>query len=273
MAQIDQSDILKAAARFMDESADNRLAADIALRPDLAGLRFFEPPLMGVADARDPLFVQLQAIEAVGPMFMPPDAWLPGARSVISFFLPFTDRIISANQGLGEEIPPEWLHGRIEGQAALNAMILSIQKLLIESGYVAMIPSMDERFQSGPKEVDGRAEFTSTWSERHVASASGLGTFGLSRGLITEKGMAGRFGSIVTDMPLTPNPRPYTRYDEYCTYCGECAARCPVQAIDVHKGKNMSVCNAFQQKTREKYAPRYGCGKCSIGVQCTSRIP
>lgn len=273
MAELDKSGILHAAAGFMEDSPENYVRKDVALRPDLAGMRMFETPLMAVAVAGDPLFAQLQNLEAVGPLFMPPGSWLPGAQSVISFFLPFTGAVIAANQNQPKEVPPEWLHGRFEGQNALNAMTVRIQSLLEEAGYAALIPSMDKRFRSGQKDTPGTTAYTSTWSERHVAFVCGLGTFGLSRGLITRHGMAGRFGSIITDMALEPDTRPYSRYDEYCTYCGECAGRCPVHAIDAQSGKDMAACAAFQQETREKHAPRYGCGKCSVGVPCTSGIP
>ena len=279
MASIEKNDLLEAAVRFLDESAVNYLDAEVALRPDLAGMRFFDAPLMAVGAAGDPIFELLKSDEAVGPMFMTPEEWLPGAKSVISFFLPFEERIITANLGATAEIPPEWLHGRIEGQTALNAMVVSLRDLLIESDCAAIIPTMDDRFESGRKpdflSRDGEElpGYTSSWSERHVAYACGLGTFGLSRGLITKRGTAGRFGSIITDLPLAPDVRPYSRYDEYCNLCGECAARCPVGAIDVHKGKNMAVCAAFMQKCTEKYSPRYGCGKCNVGVQCATGVP
>jgi len=76
----------------------------------------------------------------------------------------------------------------------------------------------------------------STWSERHIAHAAGLGTFGLSDGLITARGIAHRCGSVVFNAACTPTPRPYTHYQEYCPYlmdgsCGVCMARCPVGAI------------------------------------------
>ncbi|MCL1849422.1 MAG: 4Fe-4S binding protein [Clostridiales bacterium] len=274
MPNLSKNDLLDAARRFMDESPANFLAEDLALRPDLAGMRLYETPLMGVAAAGDPVFIQMQAEEAVGRLFVLPGDWLPGAQSVISFFFPFTSQIIEANANEPVETPPEWLHGRIEGQAALDAMIDSIRALLEEAGNACVIPGKDERFKSAPKqEGPDNPGYTTAWSERHVAYVCGLGTFGLSRGLITSKGMAGRFGSLVTTLPLEADPRPYTRYDEYCTMCGLCAPRCPVDAIDPQKGKNIALCSAYQQVTREKHAPRYGCGKCSVGVPCTSCIP
>ena len=51
--------------------------------------------------------------------------------------------------------------------------------------------------------------YASNWSERHMAHAAGLGTFGLCDGLITAKGKAMRVGSVVARIKLPPTPRPY----------------------------------------------------------------
>ena len=39
----------------------------------------------GYGDANDPMFEELKKKEAVGEQFLLPDAWLPDAKSVISF--------------------------------------------------------------------------------------------------------------------------------------------------------------------------------------------
>lgn len=44
--------------------------------------------------------------------------------------------------------------------------------------------------------------FSSSWSERHVAYAAGLGNFGLNGCLITSLGTSVRFASLVTSLPL-----------------------------------------------------------------------
>jgi len=49
--------------------------------------------------------------------------------------------------------------------------------------------------------------WTSTWSERHIAFAAGLGTFSLTRAVITSKGCNVRFASLVTNAPLEVTPR------------------------------------------------------------------
>lgn len=115
--------------------------------------------------------------------------------------------------------------------------------------------------------------FGSNWSERHAAYVCGLGTFGLSKGLITEKGMAGRFASIIIDTEMIPDKRAYAGIYDYCTMCGACVRRCPAGAISKENGKNHNICNEWLQKMGKKYAPRYGCGLCQTKVPCESRIP
>ncbi len=100
-----------------------------------------------------------------------------------------------------------------------------------------------------------------------------LKPFGLSTCLITEKGTAGRLGSVVTTLPLRPDARPYTRYDEYCTRCGMCAQRCFAGSIDREKGKDRGVCERLLDERKIQHAPRYGCGKCNVRVPCEREKP
>jgi epoxyqueuosine reductase len=147
--------------------------------------------------------------------------------------------------------------------------------LLISEGFPTVFPTTDKRFKM-------LAPYASNWSERHVAYVCGLGTFGLSKGLITEKGIAGRFGSVITTCPLTPTERPYSNPFEYCTMCGKCQTNCPAGAIDRTKGithgKEHSTCNLFLNKLSlpphgSNQRSRYGCGKCQVNVPCENGIP
>jgi len=130
---------------------------------------------------------------------------------------------------------------------------------------------------------DSPVGIASNWSERHVAHACGLGTFGLSDGLITPVGKAMRCGSVVTDMPLTPTPRSYKSHTEYCLFhsygtCRECIERCPAGAI-TEAGHDKEICRKYAYgKIKETVGPTYGvvttgCGLCQTGVACEGRIP
>ena len=61
--------------------------------------------------------------------------------------------------------------------------------------------------------------------------------------------------------------------DNNCLHCGACVRRCPVGAISQKAGKDHVACAYFVDWTMALYAPRYGCGKCQVGVPCQSRNP
>lgn len=266
-------------AEYVLSSPDNYIRSDYALSPELVGKPIYTAPLMGVAAADDAYFSVLQERRAVGPWFRKPEDWLPGAKSVISVFFPYSDAVKAAEDVTVPEVSPFWLHARYEGNDFLFKVIRALRDSLEQEGYRAVIPSASKEFfsvwapGSSDKLADPAVGFTSAWSERHVAFVCGLGTFGLSGGLITEKGVCGRFGSIVTDAVLPVTPRRYTEVYEYCTRCGVCAAHCPVGAIDIEKGKDHRPCGERINATKIAYAPRYGCGKCQIAVPCSSGIP
>ncbi|MDR2101669.1 MAG: 4Fe-4S binding protein [Treponema sp.] len=273
---MDKETLLRAVTAYVNTTAGNFIGEDIALRADLKGMQVFEEPLMGFAKSEDEYFARLKSPEVIGPHFIMPGEWLPGAKTVISLFLPFTMRVKKANR-IGRNWPAkEWLHARIEGQAFIADLCRSIQKQLAEEGFRSVVPLLDERFATGNPKIQDKTQqgyYTSNWSERHVAHGCGLGTFGLSGGLITRKGIAGRYASLITDAPFEPSPRPYTGAYDYCIRCGACVRNCPVQAISQVQGKRHPICSKFLDLTREKYQPRYGCGKCQVNVPCENGIP
>ena len=157
----------------------------------------------------------------------------------------------------------------------MNQITNHIEEVLHAADYQTFCPSSSGQL--------GRIRpYVTDWSERHVAYAAGLGTFGLSKGLITAKGMAGRIGSVITDAPFAPTPRPYSSPFEYCTICGACQARCPAGAIDKSKGcalgKDQTICGPYVMGSKlpphgPKQLVRYGCGKCQVCVPCETGIP
>lgn len=261
---------------FVEDDSENYISAEQAISPELAGMRLYDTPLLGAARASDSLFTELKEEDAIGPHFMLPCEWMKSAKTVLSFFLPYTREIRRANAANGKEPAPQWLHGRAEGHMFLMKACGYLKGLIEDGGGAVLVPAWDDRFWMS--DTPKRAElenygFTSNWSERHIAFVCGLGTFGLSKGLITKAGMAGRFASLITDLELEPVKREYTGLYEYCTSCGTCIRRCSVHAISFERGKDHGICSRFLEFTKEKYAPRYGCGKCQTGVPCESRIP
>lgn len=256
MVEITLSTIQEAARTFTENSSLNTVE-------EQNSLQLFDAPLIGVAYAFDPLFTKIKEEEVVGPQHMMPQEWLQGAKSVISYFLPLTKRVREANRKLGVA-SPEWMYGRYEGEQFNNSLCNYLIQFLLDLGSKAVSPAIDSRF----KVVNRR----SNWSERHVAFIAGLGTFSLSRSLITEYGSAGRVGSIIVDSNIEPTMRQYTAIDEHCTKCGACIMRCPPLAIN-EQGKDNAVCSDYLDRVLARYRPRYGCGKCQTGVPCESRIP
>jgi ferredoxin len=268
-------DIERLAAEFTEQDERNSIPAAKAFAPAYAGMRIYGTPIFGYARATDPGFLRLRASGIIGSHFMPPPEWLPGARSVIAFFLPFTRRVKESNARNMAWPSEEWLHARIEGQECLAALAAFLGDALRGAGYGSVVPSSDRRFRSVASlpTAETPATFTSNWSERHVAYVCGLGTFGLSKGLITRLGIAGRFGSLVTTLELPPTPHAYADPYEYCSKCGACAVNCPVGAISVEQGKQHVPCKQFLDQTRQAHSPYYGCGKCQVAVPCRDRIP
>jgi len=270
-----RDEIIACAKRFVCDSTGNYVSAESAIGKEQAGMRLFDEPVFGFGHVDDEMYERYKSAEAIGPHFLAPPEWMSSVKTVISFFLPYSEQIKQANSINYEWPADEWLHARYEGQIFLKGFAINMQNLLIDAGYKSIIPSFDERFKSGDsRDKSGVVtnRFTSNWSERHIAYACGLGTFGLSKGLITEKGICGRFGSILTELNLPKDTRQYSDIYEYCTMCGKCIANCPVDAIS-SDGKMDLPCSDFLDKILDKHNPRYGCGKCQVGVPCMSMAP
>jgi epoxyqueuosine reductase QueG len=239
-------------------------------------MKIFNEALFGYISADDPFFNELKKPGIIGPHFMSPKEWLPDARSVISLFLPFTNEVREGNKKDMDWPSDEWLHGRIEGQSFQNDICRLIISLVVKEGFTALAPMLDPRLSSKSPVTQNREEqdfYTTNWPERHIAYAAGLGTFGLSKGLITEKGVAGRFLSVICTAVLEANHRPYSGIYDYCIHCGACARNCPAKAISLEKGKIHSLCSTFLDSTKAKHNPRYGCGKCQVKVPCEFKNP
>ncbi|MCB2358990.1 DUF362 domain-containing protein [Clostridium estertheticum] len=274
---MNKQDLIRIASDFVENSKDNYVSNEIAISESIVGMKIFETPIFGFAASDDDYFTLFKEPTVIGKHFSTPKEWLSQSKSVISFFLPFSEVVKRGNRR--EKVWPseEWLHGRIEGQVFINKLCIYLKSELINAGYNSIVPTMDERFwmkgELNNNSPHPEASFTSNWSERHAAFVGGLGTFGLSKGLITSKGMSGRIGSVITELYLSPKKREYENIYEYCSKCGACVKKCPVNAISLDKGKNHIICSNFVDTTYEKYKPRYGCGKCQTGVPCESHIP
>ena len=117
---------------------------------------------------------------------------------------------------------------------------------------------------------------------RHVQLVAGLGSLGLSDGLITPVGKAMRCGSVVTNIRLEPTPRTFRTHTDYCLshargICRACMKRCPAGAI-TERGHDKATCLAYIRGKREELLKDYdvqigGCGLCQTGVPCEAGAP
>jgi epoxyqueuosine reductase len=220
----------------------------------------YREPLVGFAAADDPRFPDLRRVAE--PTHMMPQDLLPGARSVVSFFLPFARQVVEANAQHGEKVAREWAVAYVETNALIGRITAHLIELLAEWDVRATAEPATNNFDP--------VTLVSRWSHKSVAVIAGLGSFGLHHLVITGSGCAGRFGSLVIDaeLPIVPaEPR------ERCLYfhdgsCLECILRCPVGALDEDNGIDKQCCWSRCLDVAREYK-RLGraevCGKCSLG--------
>jgi ferredoxin len=226
-------------------------------------------PLVGVAAADDPLFGRFQDPEVVGAQHRLPREWLPGAQSVVSVFLPFSEHIFKSYRKESRYSAIEFSSGKWNGSKFLNVVRRGLSNFFEQCGGEANAPNIDPRYDS-----DGWLPF---WSERHVAFAAGVGTFGLQQALITERGAYGRVLSVITTLRLTPTVRPYTEAYGYCLYafdgsCRACVERCPTGAVN-EAGKKVALCGNHGNAEHFKEWNYGSCGHCSTFIPCSLGIP
>ena len=89
-------------------------------------------PLVGFADAQDPLFGQLK--KAVRPSHDLPGDLLPGARTVIAYFLPFDPAIPRSNHR-GAFSSEAWAVAYIETNQLIGGINDRINTLLEQEGF------------------------------------------------------------------------------------------------------------------------------------------
>ncbi len=270
-----KQEIIRIAEDLMKENTVAELSCAVAAQLGISDCSFFDAPLIGVAAADDVLFEDMKQPHAIGPHFITPNQWLDGAKSVVSIFVPYSQMVKKANSSCpADKVAAEYVYAKNVAVPYIDALVEKLIGAIKTEGYSVVVPSKESaRMKMETVLPDGTKLYTSRWSERHIAYICGLGSFGISGGLITSKGPAGRFISFVTDMPLEADTRAYTDVYEYCTFCGGCAARCPADAITMEGGKVKAKCSVFVDSTKEQYKPLYGCAKCQCGVACANGIP
>lgn len=248
----------------------------------------WEEPLVGFSRGDDAYYEKLK--NDIGPFY-----WLPAEiftktfpdlrvspelLSVISWILPQTEKTKADHRKQTAYPSERWSRSRLFGEDFNVLLRQYVVETLNASGIEAVAPMQSPFFERKTSEKYG---FASSWSERHTAFVCGLGTFGLSDGLITPAGKAIRCGSVVARVSLNPTSRPYTTHQAYCLFyingtCKKCIDRCPVEAIS-EEGHDKVKCKKYLRQVLEPYIENHfgfkgkGCGLCQTGIPCESGIP
>ncbi|MDR3597660.1 MAG: (Fe-S)-binding protein [Clostridium sp.] len=239
--------------------------------------RIYDEPIIKFASAEDPLFKEYKSI--IGKKhFTPKEVYEKefGENSyqggtVISVVLPINEKIRKANRA-----QKEWASKELIASSSFdfeNDVSQYLTDILTEMGYKTVAPSNTKWF----KKIIKLKGPISNWSERHAAYVAGLGTFSLNEGFITEKGMAIRLVSVVTELKLEPDVREAKNHMGNCLYynngtCGACIKRCPVNALS-KKGHNKWKCYHHVYVATEKKFGASQCSLCQTSVPCEYRNP
>lgn len=234
----------------------------------------FDGLLVGFGDANDAAFASLK--QAVGSQHVMPRDVLADAKSVVSVFLPFGRQVANDNAA-GSSPSPQWCRAYTEANRCLDLLISAAAEAIRRCGFKAEVHRGCHHLTNLHEPNVDPSLLTSAWSQRHVAHICGLGTFGINNLLITEKGSAGRFASLVTDMPLKALPRQSRQrcLGKTGIDCMECVKRCPVGALSANgKGFDRMACwnhlVANNRASKDAGVPVVNvCGKCASGVPCS----
>ncbi|MFC1940217.1 epoxyqueuosine reductase [Chloroflexota bacterium] len=284
-------------ARFISETIKEYVASSMNnIMPDFEGEPIWDEPLVGFADGDDPIFQQYK--EIIGEFHLTPREAMekhlnkitrgysnPQRVSVISFVLPSTTATRDSMRRETKVCSSRWNYTRHYGQEVNYRLSRYLVTALENAGYHAIAPDQERFFEV---KRDDPANVASTWSQRHIAYAAGLGTFSLNDSLITSRGSSIRVGSVIIDLPVEPTPRPYKNHLEYCLFyrdekCGICIQRCPAGAIS-EKGHDKVKCRHYlydgmpeaarELGRNEAFVGNYwGCGFCQTKVPCERGIP
>jgi epoxyqueuosine reductase len=280
----------KAISDYVSNSPNNRF-------PAFPEDKIWDQALIGFANGDGPIFKEYKTI--IGDFHVTPrealemylDTTAYGDKSklahvsVISWVLPAALKTRQSNRGETSVCSIRWNNTRFQGQEFIARLSRYVVSLIEGMGYIAVAPELARWFDA-VKTRDGN--WSSKWSQRHIAYAAGLGTFGLSDSFITPKGTAIRAGSVVCNLDLPASPRKYSSHYANCLFyvkgtCKKCAERCPSGAI-TEKGHDKIKCGNYLTEMREiarktgrtegYIGQAYlGCGFCQTGVPCEDRIP
>ena len=230
--------------------------------------KYWKEPIIAIISAQDKNLAILK--EAVSAEHLMPCDILPGAKSIISLFIPFHENIVNSNIN-GKMASREWAVAYITTNEMIKTINDNIETLMGHNGYKAeKIPAthnFDEKI------------LISNWSHRHIAYIAGTGTFGINNMLITRNGCCGRFGSIITNYEF--NEYKHTiNVNEKCLNkrngsCGACQKKCIVNAYENNMFNRQKCYKQCLENSEYHKNTGYAdiCGKCLVGLPCSTKEP
>lgn len=209
---------------------------------------------------------------AAGGHLLPHDL-LAGARSVIVFFIPFTEELAAEN-AQGALPCRNWGLAYLQTNELIGQLGQALSDRLTGLGHQAALTPATHNFDP--------IKLVSLWSHKHLGHLAGLGRFGHNTQLITPAGCAGRLGSLVTTAELGDSPLIQT--EEACLQkagqkCLTCVKACPAEAL-TEKGIDRQRCYARLRANRQN-SPDLAdlpdstnvCGKCVVMMPCSFENP
>jgi len=233
-------------------------------------IAIWREPLMACAPADD-RFQRLKEITV--PDHALPQDLLPGARTVVVWFIPFKAHIQKDNAG-GRRPALSWGRAYLSTNDTINHAGSAMKVMIEDAGGQAALTPATHNFD--------KERMVSLWSHKHLGHLIGLGRYGTNCQFITPAGCSGRMGSLVTDLDL--GDYPLVTADELCLIkagkkCGKCIKACPVDVLS-EDGLDRAACYA---RLRENYhllmAPdglpdnTAVCAKCQVGMSCSRKSP
>jgi epoxyqueuosine reductase len=224
----------------------------------------YRQPIVGFVAALDPGLADLS--KSIGFDHRSPDELLPGAKTIVSFFLPFAPEIPTANAMDKELVARQWALAYVETNALIGTITSRLIEVLKPHGVRAAAEPATGNFDE--------AALKSHWSHKSLAVLAGIGSFGLHHMVITDAGCAGRFGSLVIDAEIPfEKPTPKERCEHFASSsCLECVLACPVNAISEEAPFDRRACWAQCLKNGQDFLDLgddvHICGKCAVVGPC-----
>lgn len=220
----------------------------------------FRRPIVGISHSDNLLYEDLKDI--VGPEHVHPRDLLAEAKSVISFFIPFSELVVKSNR-VGSLPSKEYARSYVDANILINRISDDLVKLLNDKGFKAATIKATHTYD--PETLK------SAWSHRSAAYIGNMGQFGVNRMLITREGCAGRFGTVITSAEISLDQE---ESHEYCLYykngsCKKCIYACPVGALGIDSLDKFK-CNNRLLENMDKLKD---IGECDVCGKCLTVCP